>query len=252
MEIVKKYGSFCPIAKAAEILTERWTLLVLRDMLQGSHTFTDLRRGIPQMSPTLLSRRLQTLEETGLVERRADVRGAHWEYHPTRAATELQPIILSIGHWGQRWARSQLTPEELNPGRLMWFMHRHFALDRLPCERIVLYVEISDARKFKRWWFLADRSKVELCWQDDPGYDVDISIFSDVLTLTQVFIGDLSLDKARSLNRLEVQGTRELVRTMPDWFPRSKFADDNPMPVAQVSQSDTRDRPSAKRVQKVD
>lgn len=248
---MKKYGSFCPIAKAAEILTERWTLLVLRDMLQGSHTFTDLRRGIPQMSPTLLSKRLQTLEETGLVERRQDVGGGHWEYHPTKAASELQPIILSIGHWGQRWVRSQLTPDELDPGRLMWFMHRHFAVDRLPCERVVLYVEISDARKLKRWWFLIDRSKVELCW-DDPGYDVDISIFSDVLTLTQVFIGDLSLNRARSMNRLEVQGPKELVRSMPDWFPRSKFADANPMSVAQSSQTYARGETVGKRVQKVD
>ena len=96
---MKGYGSFCPVAKAAEILTERWTLLVLRELLLGSCHFNHLRRGIPQMSPTLLSKRLQTLERAGLVSRRSGANG-HWEYHPTQAAEELGPIIDAVGHWG--------------------------------------------------------------------------------------------------------------------------------------------------------
>jgi DNA-binding HxlR family transcriptional regulator len=241
MIAMKKYGSFCPIAKAAEILTERWTLLVLRDMLQGSRQFTDLRRGVPLMSPTLLSKRLQTLEEAGLVARRAS--GAHWEYHPTPAAVELAAIIESIGHWGQRWARSHLTPDELDPGALMWFMHRHFALDLLPERGLVLYFEITGVKKLKQWWFLANRTNVELCW-DDPHHDVDISVYADLLTLTQIFMGDLSLSQARALDKVEIHGAKDLIRSMSAWFPRSKFADDNPTPPIA-------DGP-AKRVQKLD
>ena len=109
---MKGYGSFCPVAKAAEILTERWTPLVLRELLLGSHHFNQLRRGIPQMSPTLLSKRLQTLEEAGLVSRQSGDNG-HWEYHPTQAAMEAWPIIDAMGYWGHKWARSQLTPGEL-------------------------------------------------------------------------------------------------------------------------------------------
>ena len=252
---MKKYGSFCPIAKAAEILTERWTVLVLRDMLQGSGAFTDLRRGVPMMSPTLLSKRLQTLEAANLIVREASPGGGHWQYRPTKAAEELQPIIEAIGHWGQRWVRSQLTRDELDPGSLMWFMHRHFALDRLPADSMVLYVEITDVKKLANWWFLLDRERVELCW-GDPCRSVDISLFADLLTLTQIFMGDLSLAQARALDKLEVQGSTLLVRSLPGWFPRSKFADDNPMPNGQSTQRQARGRTvipsSSTRVQKLD
>ncbi len=142
---MKGYGSFCPVAKAAEILTERWTLLVLRELLLGSCHFNHLRRGIPQMSPTLLSKRLQTLEWAGLVSRRSGANG-HWEYHPTQAAEELGPIIDAVGHWGQRWARSRLTSDELDAGRLMWNMRRSFNPESLPPSGLVLYTEIIDAQ----------------------------------------------------------------------------------------------------------
>lgn len=230
MPIMKDYGSFCPIAKAAEILAERWTLLLLRDMLQGSRRFNDLRRGVPQMSPTLLSKRLQTLEQAGLISRRCGA-GGHWEYHPTQAMDDLEPVIAAIGHWGQRWVRSRLTPDELDPGVVMWAMHRHFNKARLPPGGVVLYVEITDAKRLDRWWFIAGANEVDLCW-DDPGRDVDISLYADLRTLTQLYIGDLSLFRARELGRIEIDGARELVRNMPAWFPRSKFADDNPFPAA--------------------
>ena len=205
---MKKYGSFCPIAKAAEILTERWTLLVLRDMLQGSHTVhgsaarhpTDVTDAVVQAAPNA----------RGDWPRRAAPR--MWEVR-TGTTTRLRPrsefgrLSWPIGHWGQRWVRSQLTPDELDPGRLMWFMHRHFAVDRLPCELSYSTLRSATSRSSSAGGSWPTAESVELCW-DDPGYDVDISIFSDVLTLTQVFIGDLSLNRARSMDRLEVQGPK--------------------------------------------
>jgi DNA-binding HxlR family transcriptional regulator len=226
---MKPYGSFCPIAKAAEILTERWTLLVLRDMLQGSRRFNDFCRGIPSMSPTLLSKRLQTLEGAGLISRRHGQNG-YWEYHPTPAAEALGSVIEGIGHWGQNWVRSQLTPDELDPGVVMWAMHRHFGLKNMPPGDLVLYVEIIDRKQLERWWFVVTSGDVDLCW-DDPGRDVDISLYADLLTLTQLYIGDLSLPRARALGRVEIHGPKNLVTGMPAWFPRSKFADDNPSTV---------------------
>jgi DNA-binding HxlR family transcriptional regulator len=227
---MKGYASFCPIAKASEILAERWTLLLLRDMLQGSRRFNDLHRGVPQMSSTLLSKRLQTLEQAGLIGRRPGDGNGHWEYRLTRAGEELGPVIDAIGHWGQNWVRSRLVPGELDPGVTMWAMHRHFALTRMPAAGLVLYVEITDARRLQHWWFIVRDGVVDLCW-DDPGCDVDISLFADLLTLTQLYIGDLSLPRARELGKIEIHGPKDLVRTMPAWFPRSKFADDNPLPV---------------------
>ena len=217
---MKGYGSFCPVAKAAEILTERWTPLVLRELLLGSRHFNQLRRGIPQMSPTLLSKRLQTLEEAGLISRQSGDNG-HWEYHPTQAAREARPIIDALGYWGHRWARSQLTPNELHAGRLMWNMRRSFDLKHIPCD-FVLYIEIADARQ-KRWWFVVKKEEADLCW-NDPGFEVDISLYASLLTLVQIFIGDQPLLRACELGKIEIDGPNHLVKSMPAWFPRSKYA----------------------------
>jgi DNA-binding HxlR family transcriptional regulator len=228
---MKRYGQFCPIAKAGEILTERWTLLVLRDLLYGSRRFNDLRRGVPLMSPTLLSTRLRTLEEAGLIVRKASDRRGHWEYHLTQAGEELRPIVDAIGHWGQTWARSKLTPDEIDPGRLMWTMHRHFILTNVPQDRLVLYIEITDAKRLPTWWFILTHDSADLCW-DDPGGDVDVSLYADLLTLTQIYIGDLSLPRARKLGKIEVLGSKNIVGGISTWFPRSKFADDKLRPMA--------------------
>lgn len=227
---MKGYAQFCPIAEAAEVLAERWTLLVLRDLLYGSHRFNDLRRGVPLMSPTLLSKRLQTLEQAGLVMRRPGEGNGHWEYHLTSAGEELRPIVDAIGHWGQTWVRSSLTPDELDPGRLMWAMHRHFTVAKMPRKRLVLCIEIVDAKRLPVWWFIVNGDAVELCWED-PGCDVDVSLHADLLTLTQIYIGDLALCRARELGRVKLHGSKDLIGAMQAWFPPSKFAEDNPRPV---------------------
>lgn len=230
---MKGYGSFCPIAKAAEILAERWTLLILRDLLVGSRHFNDLRRSIPLMSSTLLSKRLQTLEEAGIIVRVPGSNSHAWEYHPTKACEELRPVIQAVGHWGQRWVRSKLTPGELNPVELMWYVHRHIAIGHLPPRRVVIYVEITDLTKLRSWWLVIEKGGVDLC-VDDPGYEVDMTIYSNLLTLTQIYIGDLTVSRARSSGKIKVYGPRELTQSMPRWFARSKFADDNPLPVSEA------------------
>ena len=222
------YGSFCPIAKATEILAERWTLLVMRELLLGARHFNDIRRGVPRMSPTLLSKRLHTLRDQGIVaiERASD--GHCWEYRPTAAGEDLRPVIELVGHWGQRWVRSRLPRNELDPGELMWYIHRHFVKDRLPPGRVVIEIDFTDVRRMKRWWVVIRDGTVDLCL-DDPGYDVDVVMTTDLRSLTQVYIGDLPLDRAYTAERIDIQGPRELVRDMPRWFARSKFADDNPI-----------------------
>jgi DNA-binding HxlR family transcriptional regulator/putative sterol carrier protein len=221
---MKGYGSFCPVAKAAEILTERWTPLVLRELLLGSRHFNQLRRGIPQMSPTLLCKRLQTLEEAGLISRRSGDNG-YWEYHPTQAAKEAGPVIDAMGYWGHRWARSRLTPNELHAGRFMWNMHRSFDLTHIPCD-FVLYIEIADARP-RRWWFVVKKEEADLCW-DDPGFEPDISLYASLVTLVQIFMGELPLLRARELGKIEIDGPKHLVNSMRTWFPRSKYANEVP------------------------
>jgi DNA-binding HxlR family transcriptional regulator len=225
---MKGYGSFCPIAKAAEILAERWTFLILRELLLGTRHFNDIRRGVPRVSPTLLSKRLRFLCENGVValEQTPGVQGS--EYRVTQAGEELRPFIEMAGHWGQRWVRSELTREELDPGELMWYIHRHFQMDRLPPGRVVLRIEFTDVLRMKRWWLIAEDGAVDLCL-DDPGHDVDLWMSTDLRSLAQIYIGDLPLARACADGRVEISGPRGLVRGMPHWFARSKFASDNPI-----------------------
>lgn len=221
---MKGYGSFCPVAKAAEILGERWTLLVLRELLLGSTRFNDFRRGIPQMSPSLLSKRLQELEAAGLVRRKAGEVERQHVYLPTEACEELRPLLVSIGIWGQRWVRSKLTRDELDPGMLMWYVHRHFVADKLPERRVVIHLEFTDAPRMKNWWVVLEDGDADLCLED-PGHPVDVEMLVDLLTLTRVYIGDTSFDAARASGKLIIEGPRTLTRNMSHWFARSRFAD---------------------------
>lgn len=218
------YGQFCPVAKAAEVLCERWTLMVMRELLLGSRRFNALRRGLPKISPTLLSKRLQMLHEQGMVTRTPLADGQGFEYEVTQAGRELQPMIMFLGHWGQTWVRSRLTRDDLDPGVLVWFMHRHFHRDQLPQKRVVIHLEFSDVRRWRKWWIVIDEEAADLCL-DDPGLDVDLYMVADLLTLTKVYMGDISLTDASSSGKLRIDGSRALIRSMPQWFARSKFAD---------------------------
>jgi DNA-binding HxlR family transcriptional regulator len=228
---MKGYGSFCPVAKAAEVLAERWTLLILRDILIGSRRFNEFRRSIPLLSPTLLASRLRSLEEAGVIVRAPYGDGHGWEYRPTQACEELRPVIEAIGHWGQRWVRSDLAPGELDPVSLMWYVHRHLVTAYLPGRRTVIYVEFTDLERLQRWWLVVQNGEVGLC-MDDPGYEVDVTIYSDLLSLTQIYMGDLPVSRAISTGRIVVSGSRVLTQSMSRWFARSRFADDNPRPAA--------------------
>lgn len=228
----KGYGTFCPVAKASEVLSERWMLLIVRDLLHGSRHFNDFRRGLPPMSPSLLSKRLQALVDHGLVRRTAAPDPAHkWQYSLTPAGEALRPIVFAIGEWGQRFVRSDLRAEELDAGALMWYVHRHFRPDGMPARRIVMHIELNDQRQLRHWWLVLAHGEVELC-TGDPGFDVEIEIDVDLLTLTQVYIGDLGFADARAGGRLRVRGAAELTREMHRWFARSRFADVNPRPPA--------------------
>ncbi len=135
------YGPFCPVAKTMEVLDERWTILVIRELLAGSHHFNDLRRGLPKMSPTLLSKRLRSLTRIGLVMHDDD--GNRSRYDLTPAGSELAPIVMALGFWGVRWM-TQLGEEDLDPHLLMWDVHRNIDLDAVPDGRIRIAFHFTD------------------------------------------------------------------------------------------------------------
>jgi DNA-binding HxlR family transcriptional regulator len=221
---MKGYGQFCPVAKAAEILTERWTLLVLREILFGSRRFNDLRKGVPLMSPTLLSKRLKFLLDTGVIKRRRSPSGKGWEYEPTNAGKELQPVVEMLGVWGQRWVRSQLTANELDPGLLMWDIKRRVDPRQFPSRRIVVQFEFSDVdQRKRRWWLMSEKDGVDLC-VTDPGFEADLFIFTDLRTMTAVWMGDLSLKSAVASGRIDLDGAPELKRSLRSWLQLSSLA----------------------------
>lgn len=176
------------------------------------------------MSPSLLSQRLKALQEYGVVERRRLETGRGSEYHLTPAGNELKPIVLSFGEWGQRWIRSQIHEADLDAGLLMWDMRRTIDAEAFPPERTAIAFEYSDAPgKERHWWLVVQDGESELCWED-PGIPIDLYIFTDLHTMTQIWMGDISISEAQRRDLIELQGSREIIRAMPRWFTRSLFA----------------------------
>lgn len=219
------YRQFCPVAKAAEVITRKWTPLVVRELLQGSHRFNELRRGLPGISPTMLSRRLDELESASVVRRREAEDGGHPTYHLTRAGEELKPIVEGLGVWGKRWSRAELDREDLDAGLLMWDLHRRLEEDRLPDDRVVVRFRFRDAPEEERdFWLVLDGGDVDLCLRD-RGFDADLRVVTDVRTLTRVWLGDAPMSRAVSRRKIRMLGPPDLRRAFPGWLGLSLFAE---------------------------
>jgi DNA-binding HxlR family transcriptional regulator len=215
------YHQFCPVAKAMELLDERWTMLVVRELVSGSTRFNELRRGVPRMNPTLLSRRLQQLVRAGLVERQAD--GSDVRYVLTEAGRELQAVVEALGTWGIRWI-GNLGDEDLDPKLLLWDMHRRIALEELPPGRTVIEFRFSDVVDgARRWWLVLTHEAADVC-DADPGYDVDLTLTGTLRALTRVWRGDLRWVDAIRAGDIEVEGRQAIRRAFPTWFALSAFA----------------------------
>ena len=223
---MKGYGQFCPIAKASEVLGERWTNLVVRELIAGSESFNDLRRGLPLISPSLLSTRLKSLESAGVVVRTEDDAGI--SYRLTEAGLELKPIIMQLGVWGHRWARSDLSKEDLDPSLLMWDIHRNLNLEPFTAERTVLLFEFTDyLSKFRRWWLVIADADVDVCLKD-PGHEVDLHLSTDLKSLTQVWMGDITLMHALRTKSITLSGSSQLKKSIALWLGTNFFADVKP------------------------
>jgi DNA-binding HxlR family transcriptional regulator len=224
---MRGYGQFCPVAKAAEIVAERWTPLVLRELVCGSHRFSDLHRGVPLMSRTLLAQRLAQLEDAGVVQSAPRTKGRGREYFLTPAGEELRAVIEGLGEWGQRWARSQISADDLDPGLLMWDIRRGINTDRLPDRRLVVQFDFRAAPKtFRRpptFWLILERGGVDMCLKH-PGFDVDLVVDADLLALTKAWMGDVRLADAMRSGLVRVEGPTALVRAFPGWLALSGFA----------------------------
>ena len=215
------YGQYCPVAKAAEILDQRWMLLVVRELVAGSIHFNDLHRGVPRMSRTLLSRRLHQLVAYGVIERHDGPEGPVYEL--TTAGRELRGLIETLGEWGVRWLDS-LTEEDLDPAFLLWDMQRSVDLTTVPGGRTVLAIRFTDLEGVLRdWWLVITRGGVDVC-EHDPGFGNDVTLLTEIRTFVRVWRGDLPWEQAARAGCLDVQGPPDLRRAVRDWFRLSHFS----------------------------
>jgi DNA-binding HxlR family transcriptional regulator len=215
---VKGYGQYCPMAVACEVLTERWTPLVVRELLSGSRRFNDIRRGVPLMSPTLLSKRLRTLERSGIVDR-VTVGGPRTvEYRLTPAGQAIRPIVDALGAWGSEWSDDLLDPANLDAAYLMWDLRRNVITAQLPSDRVVAHFHLSGSSTNKsRFWLVFDEGRTDLCLTD-PGFDVDLHIDCHVRVLVRYKLGMTEIAQAARTGELRLSGRRDLVRAFPTWF----------------------------------
>lgn len=218
------YGQFCPVAMAAETLCTRWTMVVVREMVAGSTRFNDLRRGVPRMSPSLLSQRLKELESAGIVVRApAPEDPSVQEYRLTEAGQDLQAVVKAFGMWGQKWIETQATLRNLDPSLLMWDMRRNLDPQPLPAQRIVvrfIYPELAAARR--HWWLVVDpTAEVDLC-STDPGYEVDLWVTTDLRTMTAIWMGLAKVGDVR--DKIQLDGDPGIARTMQTWLGLSPFS----------------------------
>ncbi|MEJ1161930.1 winged helix-turn-helix transcriptional regulator [Prosthecomicrobium sp. N25] len=217
------YGQFCPVSMASEILCSRWTTLVVRELLCGSSRFNDLRRGLPKMSPSLLSKRLKELQQAGVIVTRPNENGT-LEYRLSEAGEELRPLIIGLGEWAQRWMESRLSLKNLDPSLLMWDMRRSLVVALLPERRSTIQFVYSEVPLQQRnWWLVVDRGSVDLC-SFDPGYELDLLVESSLRSMTSVWMGLTTIKDEVDSGQLRLEGDPALTYAMPQWLGLSIFA----------------------------
>ena len=217
-----KYGQFCPVAKAAEVFAERWTPLIVRELVCGSHRFNELESGLPNISRSLLAQRLRSLEQVGVIERRLTADGRAWGYHLTDAGGELASIVIALGEWGQRWVNFDLRPSDLDLDLVMWDLHRRLNWDRLPARRVVVRFDFSGAQS-RTYWLVLEHGEASIC-RGDPGFEVDLYVTADTAAFHRVWIGHLQLAESVREGLIRIDGPSDLVRTFPSWLSYSVFA----------------------------
>ena len=219
-----KYGQYCPIAKAVEILGDRWTLLIVRDLLTGTQHFNDLERGLPGISRGLLAERLRRLQRLELVEKVEVENGRQrTAYFLTEAGQELQSVINSLLFWGARWAFEEPEEDELDPVLLMWWIRGRVRQEHLPEGQVVVRFDFQGAQKHETFWLLLNKADVSICLTD-PGFDLDLLVMADLSAFFQIWLGRLTFAQAVAAGQVEVDGIPSLAEALPTWFAYSLAA----------------------------
>jgi DNA-binding HxlR family transcriptional regulator len=215
------YGQYCPVAQGSEILGDRWTPLILREMILGSTRFNDIERGLPGISRTLLVQRLRHLERHGVVEIRPMASGRGNGYHLTPAGADLEAVIMAMGDWIVRWKLAEPTDEDVDPVTLTWWLRRRLDVERLPDSRVVIEFRYPGAATTV--WLVLDPREPNVC-QTHPGFDSDVIVTTDPVSFSRVFMGMATLTDAVRDGKVTLDGAPALTRAFPTWFLWSPFA----------------------------
>ncbi len=222
---MEKYCQFCPVAKAAEILCEKWVILVLRELMMGSTRFGQLRSGLPKISPSILSRRLKTLEEQEIIVRSKKPESSGYEYYLTKSGEELRSIVLGFGAWGHKWAKNKISNDDLDAGFLLWDMRRRLNIEYFQGQRVVMHIEFSEQSSRDRyWWMVVDNNEVDLCFED-TGHEPDITIITTLEVMTNIWLGYDKLETIKRDGKMKIFGSKEHIKNVSQWIGRSTFAD---------------------------
>lgn len=219
-----QYGQFCPIAKATEILGERWTILIIRELLMGARRFNELQRGLGDISPSLLTARLKSLEEQAMITRRRIPGQKGYEYHPTPACEALMPVLFNLGEWGICWAKHTILGQDFDAEFLLFYLERSIDPSKLPGQVAVLKFRFADLVEQQDWWLVVRGDRTEVCLKD-PGMDVDVFFNCTVRTMADVWMGDRTYREAMRAGDMDMQGDPALTRNVTQWLRPSIFAE---------------------------
>ncbi len=217
------YGQFCPISKSLDLLGERWTLLIVRELLMGATRFNELQRGLSLISPSILTKRLNDLADAGIIIRKKIPAQKGYEYQLTEMGRETMPIIESLGVWGMRWARGTMQDTEMDVELLMTYLERSIQREKLPNGETIIRFQFTDQENYKNWWIIVKPDHTDICLKD-PGREIDVYFTLDLRTMIELWMGDYSFKKALGEGRLKLVGNSVLTRSVTDWLALATFA----------------------------
>lgn len=217
------YADYCPISVGVDVLGDRWTPLVVRELMVGASRFNEIHRGIPRISRTLLAQRLRQLERRGLVSRETGGPGRPGRYVLTPAGQSLTPIVWAMGQWAAEWVFGDPTEEDCDGLSLLWRLHQHAVAAKLPDKRTVVHLLLTGPGAAEGWLGV-ERGAMSVC-KDDPGYDVDLAVEADTGQMQRWLVGLVPFRDLVADGHARMIGPSRLARAFPTWFDTSMFAE---------------------------
>jgi DNA-binding HxlR family transcriptional regulator len=221
---VTNHGDYCPIAIGVDVLGDRWTPLVIRELMVGAHGFNEIHRGIPRISRTLLAQRLRQLERLGLVDRTAAEPGKAGRYELTPAGNAITPVVWAMGHWAAEWVFGEPTEADCDGLSLIWRLHQHAIPSKLPSARTVVHLRLTGTNGAEGWLELGPAG-ASVC-KEDQGHDVDLAVEADTIQMHRWLIGLVPFRDLVAGGQARLLGPSRLGRAFPGWFDLSTFAAD--------------------------